>query len=338
MQETWHPGEFYVKIFVYNLREYDEKAYFDRFCAAYGCEYAYTRESPSPKNAALARGCAGISIITTPMDAALLGRFHELGVKYVSTRSVGYDHIDLAAARGLGMRVACVQYSPESVANYAIMLMLMACRNIVHILDRARLQDYTLEGKIGKELSNCTVGVIGAGRIGRTVLAHLGGFGCRLLAYDSFPSEAASRLARFVPLETLLRESDIITLHAPSSEDTHHLIGRGAIAKMKDGVILVNTARGSLVDTAALLEGLDSRRIGFAALDVIENETGLYYHNRMNEAVGNRELEALRSRPNVILAPHTAFYTDAAVSDMARTTVEGLMGFEAAKENPFEVK
>ena len=327
-----------MKIFVYNLREYDEKAFFDRFCAEYGCEYAYTTGDPTLESASLAEGYEALCIITTPMDAALLKRFHELGVKYLSTRTIGYDHIDVDAARALGMRVAYVAYSPSSVANYAIMLMLMACRNIVHILDRARLQDYTLEGKIGKELSNCTVGVIGTGRIGRTVIEHLSGFGCRLLAYDSYPNEAVGRIAQYAPLEPLLRKSDVITLHAPFNDSTYHMINREAVALMKDGVILVNTARGSLIDTEALIEGLDSRKIGFAALDVMENETGLYYRNRMNDVIGNHDLAVLNAYPNVILAPHTAFYTDEAVSNMVENSVKELLGFTRGEATPFEVK
>jgi lactate dehydrogenase-like 2-hydroxyacid dehydrogenase len=327
-----------MKIFVYNLREHDEKAYFDRFCAKHHIEYAYTTEYPSPENAALVSGCTGVNIITSPTDATLLSQWHSLGVKYVATRTIGFEHIDIPAAQALGMRVASISYSPNSVANYAIMLMLMACRNISHIIQRARLQDYTLQGKIGRELSNCTVGVVGTGRIGKTVIAHLSRFGCRILAYDAYPDDAVKQDAEYVPLDTLLSESDIITLHAPLNDSTCHLIGRGAIAKMRKGVIIVNTARGALIDTAALIEGLDSGHIGFAALDVLEDEKGLYYFNRMNDVIGNHELAILTAYPNVILTPHTAFYTDEAVSNMVENSLLSLLSFEAGGESPFEVK
>lgn len=327
-----------MKIFVYNLREYDEKPYFDRFCAEHHLEYAYVSKYPALENAELVRGCEAVNIITSPTDAALLRRWHDLGVRYIATRTIGFEHIDIAAARALGMRVASISYSPDSVANYAIMLMLMACRNISHIIQRAKLQDYTLRGKIGRELSRSTVGVIGTGRIGRTVIEHLSRFGCKLLAYDADPDAAVAQNAEYVPLDTLLSESDIVTLHAPLNDGTRHLIDRDAVAKMKPGVILVNTARGALVDTAALIEGLDSHHIGFAALDVLENEHGLYYFNRMNEVIGNHELAILSSYPNVILTPHTAFYTEEAVSNMVENSILGLLSFEQGGPSPFEVQ
>jgi len=329
-----------MKIFVYNLREYDEKPFFDRFCAERDVEYAWTAETPTLENAELARGCAAVNIITSPTDAALLKKWRGLGVKYVATRTIGFEHIDIPAARDLGMRVASITYSPDSVANYAVMLMLMACRNISHIIRRAGLQDYSLKGKIGRELSRCTVGVVGTGRIGATVIRHLSRFGCRLLAYDAYPSEAVKADAEYVPLDTLLEQSDIITLHAPLNDGTYHMIDGSAIAKMKKGVILVNTARGALIDTAALVDGLDGGHVGFAALDVIENETGLYYLNRMNEVIGNHDLAILSAYPNVILTPHTAFYTDEAVSNMVENSIQALVSFERGGDCPcpFEVK
>ncbi|MEA4998868.1 MAG: D-isomer specific 2-hydroxyacid dehydrogenase family protein [Candidatus Limiplasma sp.] len=325
-----------MKIFVYNLREYDEKAYFDEFCHTYGCTYAATAAAPTLENASLATGYDAINILTTKMDEPLLARFDALGVRFVATRTIGYDHIDVAAAHRMGMRVMRISYSPSSVANYTIMLMLMACRNIVQILERARLQDFSLRGKIGRELSQCTVGVIGTGAIGATVIRHLSGFGCRLLAYDPAP-DAAEGLAKRVPLEGLLAESDIITLHVPALESTYHMIDDAAIGHMKDGVILVNTARGTLVDTAALIRGLNSGKIGFAALDVLEHERELMYRNRMNQVIGNHDLAVLNSYPNVIVSPHTAFYTQEAVSNMVENSIRGLMAFEAGQENPFEV-
>ncbi|MBP1736400.1 MAG: alpha-keto acid dehydrogenase [Oscillospiraceae bacterium] len=327
-----------MKIFVYNLREYDEKAYFDRFCKENGCEYDYTAQPPSLDTVSLARGYDAVNIITTPMDAALLECFHKLGIRYISTRTIGYDHIDINKARELGIKVANIAYSPNSVANYAIMLMLMACRNITHILKRADVQDYTLKGKLGKELSNCTVGVIGTGKIGSTVLKHLHGFGCRLLAYGTHPNQSVTQYAQYAPLEILFQQCDILTLHTPLIPDTFHMINKQSISAMKDGVILINTARGALIDTAALIEGLDQHKIGFAALDVIENERNLYYLNRMNEVIGNHDLAILSSYPNVIVTPHTAFYTEEAVSNMVENSIKSLCDWEQGRENPFEIK
>ena len=226
------------------------------------------------ENAALARGCDAVSIIVCDMNEALLTALAAQGVRYICTRSIGTEHIDMAAARRLGLRVASAAYSPDSVANYAIMLMLMACRRFPYVLERARLQDFSLKGKRGRELSEMTVGVVGLGRIGRTVLSHLSGFGCRLLGYDPRVN-AAPGLCEQVRLETIWRECDVISLHCPATAENYHMVDAAALAAMKPGVILVNTARGALVDTMALVDALESGQVGAAALDVIENEYGL---------------------------------------------------------------
>ena len=161
--------------------------------------------------------------------------------------------------------------------------MLMSLRKAGHILKRGELQDYSLKGKIGRDISNCTVGVIGTGRIGQTVLKHLSGFGCELLAYDLYQNDEVKKIAKYVPLETLLAESDVITLHTNATEENHHLLNAEAFAKMKPGVTIVNTARGKLIDSDALLAALESGQVGAAGLDVLENENGLYYYDRMGE-------------------------------------------------------
>ncbi len=327
-----------MKILVYSFRAFDEKEYFDSLCAKEGFEYATCEDYPSLENAHLARGCDAISIIVTDMNDALLTELAAQGVRYILTRSIGTEHIDMHAARRLGLRVASVVYSPESVANYAIMLMLMCCRKFPYVLERARLQDYSLPGKRGRELSRMTVGVIGTGRIGQTVLRHLSGFGCRLLGYDRYPSEEASQLCEMTDLETIYRECDVITLHCPATKDNHHMINAETLSMMKPGVILINTARGGLIDTMALVDALESGHVGAAGLDVIENEYGLYYINHMGEAMNNRELALLNAFPNVIVAPHAAFYTDVSVYDMAACTVEACAAFERGQPYPYEVK
>ncbi len=327
-----------MKIMVYSFRAFDEKAYFDELCAKEGFTYATCEDYPSVENAHLAKGCGAISIIVTDMNDALLTALAAQGVRYILTRSIGTEHIDMNAARRLGLRVASAVYSPDSVANYAIMLMLMACRKFPYVLERAKLQDYSLPGKRGRELSSMTVGVIGTGRIGRTVLEHLSGFGCRLLGYDKSPSAQAASLCEMVDLQTIYRECDVISLHCPATKDNVHMINAQTLAAMKPGVILVNTARGALVDTMALVGALESGHVGAAALDVIENEYGLYYINHTGEAMNNRELSLLGAFPNVIVAPHTAFYTDVSVRDMVRCTVEACACFERGEAYAYEVK
>ncbi len=326
-----------MKLFVYSLREFDERAYFDTWCERYGVTYEATTQAPTMDNLHLAKGADALSIITTPVDGEMLKILHEYGVKCVSTRTVGYDHVDLAVAKELGMTVCNAPYPPNSVANYTIMLMLMCCRKVVPIMERAALQDYSLNGKIGVELSNCTVGVIGTGKIGKTVIERLKGFGCRILAHDIYRSEEVEKYAEYVDLNTLYRECDIISLHMPSTAENFHMIDEAALGKMKDGVILINTARGSLIDSDAMIAGLEKGKIGAAGLDVIENETALYYYNRMGQPMDNRELALLRAFPNVIVTPHTAFYTQEAVEHMVKNSIAGCLHAISGEDNPYQV-
>lgn len=316
-----------MKIFVYSLREFDEKAFFDKYCKKYGVEYGYTTETPCLENACLAEGYDVIDIITTTMDKPILDKFKSLGVRCISTRTIGYDHIDVEYAKSIGIGVVNVTYSPATVADYTIMLMLIGCRRLKHIMERAAVQDYTLKGKIGRELGNCKVGVIGTGQIGKMVVKELSGFGCEILAYDVKESDEVKKYATYTDFDNLLKESDIITLHAPALDSTHHMINEAAIKDMKSGVIIINCARGSLIDTDALIAGIESGKVGFAGLDVVEHESGLYYFNRMGEPLNNPKLAILRSYSNVLVSPHTAFYTEEAVSDMAENSIVNAMNY-----------
>ena len=221
-----------VKVFFYTLRPYDEQGILEDLAKQRGIEYGYTEAYPTMENAQLAAGYDAVSLTPCDMSAPMLQRFHDLGVKAICCRSIGYDHVDLEKARELGMKVSNVDYPPNGVANFAIMLMLMSLRKAGHILKRGEVQDYSLKGKIGRDISNCTVGVIGTGRIGQTVLKHLSGFGCELLAYDLYQNDEVKKIAKYVPLETLLAESDVITLHTNATEENHHLLNAEAFAKM----------------------------------------------------------------------------------------------------------
>ena len=324
-----------MKILAYNCRA-DEAEYFRTFADKYGAEIAMCKDAPTLDTAELARGCRAVSIVVSAIDAALLKRFGELGVEYISTRTAGFDHIDVKTARELEIGVGNVAYSPGSVADYTVMLMLMAARRIRVILERGGVQNYSLHGVRGRELGGMTVGVVGTGRIGQAVIRRLSGFGSRVLAYDPRQDEEVRRFAEYVPLEKLFAQSDVITLHVPATEQNHHLISRESIAQMKDGVILVNTARGSLIDTAALIDGIERRKIGGAALDVLENESEIFFRDWKGEPLDNRGLAVLRSFPNVIVTPHTAFYTDQAVSDMVEQSIKNCVSYLKERENPPE--
>ena len=326
-----------MKIFAYSVRPYDELPAFESLQKQLDFEFAWTEDYPSPENVHLAEGADGVSIITNPTPASMLDLYRSAGVRFLSTRSIGYDHIDVAHARELGIRVSHVTYSPNSVANYTIMLMLMACRKIGSIVESGKRQDFSLFGKMGRELSLSTVGVVGTGKIGETVIRHLAGFGCRILAYDLYPKDSLAGLCEYTDLDTLYGSSDIITVHVPGSAHTRHMFDAEAFARMKPGVIFVNCARGMLADTAALVDAVNSGRVSCAMLDTFEAETGLYYRNFEGTDLNNTEWDLLQATPNILLAPHMAFYTEQAVADMVANSVRGLLAFGEGRETPLEV-
>lgn len=308
---------------VYNLREFDERPYFDQYAEKYGIRIVSTAESPTLENADLAKGCRFVNVITTPIQRPLLERFHALGVRYLVTRTIGYDHIDTRAAQELGIQIANTPYGPDGVAEYTILLMLMCIRKMRSIQHRFEGQDYTLKGLLGRELSDMTVGVIGTGRIGTRLIQMLTGFGCKVLAYSPHPNETAAQHATYCSLETLLRDSDLITLHAPATDATWHMLDASAFSSMKDGVVLINTARGALMDTDALLANLQTGKIGALGLDVLENESALFYYDCREELLPNQDLYLLKSYPNVVITHHMAFYTQQCVETMVRDSLRG---------------
>ena len=308
---------------VYNLREFDERPYFDQYAEKYGIRIVSTAESPTLENADLAKGCRFVNVITTPIQRPLLERFHALGVRYLVTRTIGYDHIDTRAAQELGIQIANTPYGPDGVAEYTILLMLMCIRKMRSIQHRFEGQDYTLKGLLGRELSDMTVGVIGTGRIGTRLIQMLTGFGCKVLAYSPHPNETAAQHATYCSLETLLRDSDLITLHAPATDATWHMLDASAFSSMKNGVVLINTARGALMDTDALLANLQTGKIGALGLDVLENESALFYYDRREELLPNQDLYLLKSYPNVVITHHMAFYTQQCVETMVRDSLRG---------------
>ena len=324
-----------MKLFLYCFREYDEKPYYDALQAATpGLSYGFSPLYPSVDNAELCRGYDAVSTTVTPFDRPLLTALRDAGIRALLARSIGVDHIDLEAARELGLHVAHVSYPPESVADYAIMLMLMSLRRMRQTLEHAAVQDYTLRGKIGRDLCESTVGLIGTGRIGAAAARHLSAFGCRILAFDPHEDPSLSGICTYTDLDTLLAESDIVSLHIPATAETHHLICQDTLHRMKPGSILVNTARGSLVDTEALIAALEEGRLSGAALDVMEHEAGLYYQSRVGEPLCNPLMDRLRAQPSVILTPHTAFYTERVVRSMAEQVVSCLCDLDAGRSNP----
>ncbi|MDR1785577.1 MAG: D-lactate dehydrogenase VanH-A [Spirochaetaceae bacterium] len=325
-----------MKILVYNVRD-DEELFVEKFGKKYNVDLVLCREDPVAETASLAEGIPCLSVITRPLNRSLLGEFYNRGVRFISTRTIGYDHIDVAAAKDLGIRISNVSYSPDTVSNYTVMFILMALRKVKAIYRQAVAQDFSLAVVQGRELRNLTVGVAGTGRIGTRVIEHLAGFGCRILAFDKVRNDRAGRIASYVGWEELLGQSDVLTLHMNPSPENRWLINAEAFSKMKDGVILVNCARGSLVETAAFLDAIESGKVGGAAIDVHENEANLYYYDLRGKVLPNRDMAVLKSYPNVIVTPHTAFYTDQAVSDMVENSILSCIAYYEHKDNPYEI-
>jgi D-specific alpha-keto acid dehydrogenase len=306
----------------------DEAVLFREMAPRFGVMPTITEAPVSEANIDLAFGnrCISVGHKTQITNSNLLA-LSQAGVMYTSTRSIGYNHIDVRYAESVGISVENVAYSPDSVADYALMLMLMAVRHAKSIVRRADVHDYRLNEVRGKELRDLTIGVIGTGRIGAAVIDRLRGFGCRILAYDSRPKTSAD----YVPLDQLLQQSDIVTLHAPLNADTHHLLDRQRIEQMKHGAFIINTGRGSLLDTEALIPALESGRLGGAALDVLEGEEGIFYADCRNKPIESKQLLRLQELPNVLISPHTAYYTDHALSDTVENTIINCLKFEREK-------
>lgn len=310
-----------MKIAAYNYRDFDEAQFFETFSRQYQVEIIPIREVPTKENAVLAKGCEGVSVITTPITDDIMKVWRDCGVRHVSTRTIGFDHVDLEAAKKYGLAVSNVTYSTGSVADYTVMLILMALRRIKSVLKRAEGMDYSLKGNIGREIGDLTVGVVGTGKIGTHVMRNLSGFGCKLIAYDPYQNEAAKKYGTYVKLEDIWKNSDVITFHTPATKSSFHMVNKESLASMKNGVVIVNTARGSIIDTPVLLEALESGKVGAAALDVIENELGIFYGDYKYKVIGHREMSILKDLPNVLMLPHMAFYTENAVSDMVEHSI-----------------
>lgn len=326
------------QITVYTYREFDEARYFKQFEKEHDVRIVKCYGNPDGENLELARGSTCVNIITTKITADIMQKLAGMGVRYIATRTIGYDHIDMKAAAECGIAVANAPYGPEGVADYTVMLMLMALRNMKRIMQRTEIQDYSLNGLMGKELHDLTVGVVGTGRIGTRVIQNLSGFGCRILAYDLRENDAARKYAEYTDAETLLKNADLVTFHTPLTGDNYHIINKETLDGMKDGVILVNTARGPLIETEALISGIESGKIGAAAIDVIEHEAGLYYNDLKSTVLSNRELAVLRGFPNVTVSHHMAFYTQNAIRTMVLDSMEGCLQFMQTGTSRWVVK
>lgn len=323
-----------MKAFWYGMRTYDTLEIAKQLSAETGISLGWSVEAPDERNVGLSAGCELVCVAPCAFPVSLIETMARQGCKALFSAAIGYDFIDLSACRRLGLKVYNASYPPEGVADYTVMLMLMALRKMKQVLERTKLQDYSLEGKIGRSLSDCTVGVIGTGRIGRAVIQRLSGFGSQVLCYDIHQSGDLP----YVSLEELLERSDVVTLHVNATGDNFHLLNKERLALMKRNAVLVNCARGQLVDTSALVDALLSGGLGGAALDTWEGENGRMYYNRVGKVLPDKNLAILSSLPNVILSPHAAFYTERNMELEIRSVFEGMVAFRDGKESEREVR
>ena len=311
---------------------FDAKAYDRPSFAHYGAlrdvEFRFLETKLNEDTVELARGCDAVCVfVNDTVSAAVIDRLYEYGVKLIALRSAGYNNVDVRAAYGKVHVVHVPAYSPYAVAEHAMALLLTSVRRIHKAYNRTRDFNFSLNGLTGFDLHGKTVGVVGTGKIGRTFIDICRGFGMHVLAYDMYPNPALGDI--YVPLDTLFAESDIISLHCPLTEQTHHLVNAQTIAQMKKGVMIVNTSRGALIDAEALLEGIKARKVGGACLDVYEEEADLFFRDYSGHILSDDVLARLISMPNVIVTSHQAFLTEEALGSIAETTFDNLREFTA---------
>ncbi len=326
-----------MKVMAFSARN-DESVFFDQYAKQLNIDLTKNGTGLSIESVDMTKGYEGLSCVgTCDLSEPVISKLAENGVKYVALRTVGYDNVDLDAARKHGIRVSNAGYSPFSVANYTVMLMLMCMRKGLYIMLRSHTADMSLGSARGMEMQNMTVGVIGTGRIGKAVIQNLQGFGCKVLAYDIY-QDPNLKGAEYVSLDELYAQSDIVTLHTFLSKETRHMINADAIDKMKQGVILINAARGDLVDTKALIKGIEDEKIGGAGIDCFEGEENVIRADHSyDRRVTNHDYIILKSFQNTVVTPHVAFFTDQAVSDMVECSLSSLSQFVSGEDVPLEV-
>lgn len=277
--------------------------------------------------------------VNDTLNAAVLGSLAAQGTRLIALRCAGFNNVDVAAAAALGLRVVRVPaYSPHSVAEHSVALMMALNRRLPRAYNRVRDGNFSLDGLLGFELRGKTVGIIGTGRIGMALAEILRGFGCRLIACDPCPNADCQALGvAYVSLPELYAASDIISLHAPLSQATLYLIDAAALAQMRNGVMLINTSRGAVIDTAAVIDGLKSGKIGYLGLDVYEQEGDLFFQDLSNQVIQDDRFERLLTFPNVLITGHQGFFTHEALSSIAHTTLQNISLFEQSGLCPNEV-
>ena len=293
------------------------------------------------ETAMFANGCSAVSLfVSDDASEQVLSYLHSAGIRFIALRSAGFNNVDIKKAHELGLRVARVPaYSPFAVAEHTVALMLGLNRKLVRAHNRITEGNFSLEGLTGFDMNGKVAGIVGTGKIGALVAKILNGFGCRLLGYDRYPNEDLVRMygMEYTDFETVCKNADIISLHTPLNEETKYLINRNCIELMKQGVMLINTSRGGLVNTKDVIVGLKTGKIGYFGIDVYEEEEGLFFEDHSEDILQDDVIARLMTFKNVMITSHQAFLTKTALENIAETTIYNLDNFEKNVDSPNEI-
>ncbi|HWO23489.1 MAG TPA: 2-hydroxyacid dehydrogenase [Kofleriaceae bacterium] len=319
-----------MRIAVFDTHRHD-RASLEEANAAFGHELVFLEPRLNAQTASLGAGFPAVcSFVNDRIDRAALEQLRGGGVRLIALRSAGFNHVDLEAAAALGIAVVRVpEYSPFAVAEHAVALVLALNRKIHRAHARVREGNFALDGLLGFDLHGKTAGLVGTGRIGRAAARIFHGFGCRVVAHDREPAQELRDLGtEYVPLDELYARADIVSLHVPLTPATHHMIDAAALLRMKRGVVLINTGRGALIDSRALIQALKTGHVGAAGLDVYEEEEGVFFEDLSDRVLQDDVLARLLTFPNVIVTAHQGFFTREAITAIATTTLASVAAFE----------
>lgn len=328
-----------MKIAFFDTKPYDKPS-FDKYGKEYGIKFKYFETKLNEDTVDLAQGYDGVcAFVNDTVNAAVIDRLADMGIKVLALRCAGFNNVNMKHAFGKLHVLRVPAYSPYAVAEHTMALLLTSIRRIHKAYIRSRDFNFSLSGLTGFDLYGKTVGVIGTGRIGRVFIDICKGFGMKVLAYDKFPADGLDNgdTVKYVGLEELFANSDIISLHCPLTKDTYHMIDEKVLNQCKRGVVILNTSRGALVDAEALLNGIKSRKVGAACLDVYEEESDLFFEDNSGHIMEDDTLARLISMPNVIVTSHQAFLTEEALENIAETTVKNIVGFFENNQCPNEL-
>lgn len=315
-----------MRILFYGTKPYD-RIWFVPMAKDYGYEITFLEVQCTKETVSLAKGYEAVCIfINDPVDAEMIEGFYQNGVQALLLRSAGFNHVDLRAAKGKIKVLRVPSYSPEAVAEYAMAMLLTINRFTHRAYTRTREFNMSINGLMGQDLYHKCAGIVGTGKIGQAMAEICRGFGMHIVAYDPFPNKNLD--VEYLPLREVLSRADVVSLHCPLTKDTRYIINEETISYMKDGVLLVNTSRGGLIDSNALLEGLISAKIGGVGLDVYEEEEGVFYEDHSSEIIGDDVLARLMTFPNVLITSHMGFFTKEAMQAIAIETLENVYMLE----------